>query len=39
MINERNKYIDFIKGIAVFLVLWGHVIQYCFYSGGGGGRI
>lgn len=25
---QKNKYIDFIKGIAIFLVLFGHAIQY-----------
>ncbi len=28
-IKKRDVYLDFIKGIAAFLVLWGHVIQYC----------
>ena len=26
--KERDRYIDFIKGIAILLVLWGHCIQY-----------
>lgn len=26
--NKRNKKIDFIKGLCIFLVVWGHVIQY-----------
>ena len=25
---NRIKYIDMAKGIAIFLVVWGHVIQY-----------
>ena len=32
----RNEYLDFVKGIAIFLVVWGHVIQGAFcmqYSG------
>lgn len=27
--SPRNGYIDFIKGIAILLVLVGHAIQYC----------
>lgn len=27
---KRNGYIDFIKGIAILLVLVGHTIQYCY---------
>lgn len=27
MASERIKYIDFIKGICIFLVVWGHCIQ------------
>lgn len=27
---ERNGYIDFVKGIAILLVLAGHSIQYCY---------
>ena len=26
---ERIKTLDVSKGIAVFLMLWGHCIQYC----------
>ena len=26
--NTRNFVIDLLKGIAIFLVLWGHIIQY-----------
>lgn len=29
-ITGRNSYIDFIKGIAILLVLVGHAIQYCY---------
>ena len=29
MENSRNNFIDIIKGVAIFLMLWGHVIQYC----------
>ena len=27
--TERNLFIDMAKGVAVFLMLWGHCIQYC----------
>lgn len=27
-IAKRNNKIDFLKGLAIFLVVWGHVIQY-----------
>ena len=27
---KRNGYIDFIKGVAILLVLVGHAIQYCY---------
>ena len=27
---KRNDYIDFIKGVAILLVLVGHAIQYCY---------
>ena len=27
---RRNDYIDFIKGVAILLVLVGHAIQYCY---------
>jgi fucose 4-O-acetylase-like acetyltransferase len=27
--NSRNYFIDMLKGIAVFLMMWGHCIQYC----------
>ena len=27
-IGERNKYIDILRGIAIFLMIWGHCIQY-----------
>ena len=26
---KRNVFIDIIKGVAIFLMLWGHCIQYC----------
>ncbi len=26
---KRNVFIDMIKGVAIFLMLWGHCIQYC----------
>ena len=29
MVMKRNGYIDFVKGIAMLLVLVGHAIQYC----------
>lgn len=27
--NVRNEFLDIIKGITIFLVIWGHTIQYC----------
>lgn len=30
MMKRRNSYIDFIKGVAILLVLVGHAIQYCY---------
>ena len=27
--KERNPYLDFMRGIAIFLMLWGHCVQYC----------
>ena len=27
--KSRNPFIDILKGVAVFLMLWGHCIQYC----------
>lgn len=27
--NKRNNFIDVAKGLAIFLMLWGHCIQYC----------
>lgn len=27
--TERNQFVDIAKGLAVFLMLWGHSIQYC----------
>lgn len=29
MKTNRNYFIDILKGIAIFLMLWGHCIQYC----------
>ncbi len=29
MEKNRNFFIDIIKGVAIFLMLWGHCIQYC----------
>ncbi len=29
MEKNRNIFIDIIKGVAIFLMLWGHCIQYC----------
>lgn len=29
MKTKRNVFIDIIKGVAIFLMLWGHCIQYC----------
>ena len=29
MEKNRNTFIDLITGIAIFLMLWGHCIQYC----------
>lgn len=26
--NKRNNYIDILKGLTMFLVVWGHCIQY-----------
>lgn len=33
MNNKRNQNIDFIKGITIFLVVYGHTIQYCIPNG------
>ena len=27
--KNRNPFIDLSRGFAVFLMLWGHCIQYC----------
>lgn len=27
-LTDRDSYIDFIKGISIILVLWGHLVQY-----------
>lgn len=31
--KSRNEYIDIAKGIAIFLVVWGHVIKYTLPTG------
>lgn len=31
--TDRNRFLDFAKGILMFLVLWGHAIQYLSYDG------
>lgn len=28
-VEEKKHFIDFIRGIAIFLMLWGHSVQYC----------
>lgn len=25
--HQRNNHIDIIKGLAIFLVIWGHIVQ------------
>lgn len=32
MIKTRNTYVDLVKSILIFLVIWGHVIQFIFYK-------
>ena len=32
--TNRNTFIDIIKGTAIFLMLWGHCIQYCYARSG-----
>lgn len=27
-LTDRDGFVDFIKGISIILVLWGHCIQY-----------
>ena len=34
MNNGRNNFIDIAKGVAIFLMLWGHCIQYCMANSG-----
>ncbi len=34
MIKPRDRYFDFIRGIAVIFVLWGHCIQYGMVAAG-----
>lgn len=29
---EKSRYINFIKGLAIFLMIWGHVIQYGYIN-------
>lgn len=31
-IQGRDSFIDFVRGVAIFLVLWGHSIQYFSYD-------
>lgn len=28
IVKERNEYLDILRGIAIFLMVWGHCIQY-----------
>lgn len=28
-IGPRNDFLDFVKGVLIFLVVWGHVITNC----------
>ncbi len=32
-VSQRNGYIDFARGIAIFLMIWGHCLQYCIPKG------
>ncbi len=32
--NNRNFFLDITKGVAIFLMLWGHCIQYCTTKSG-----
>lgn len=32
--EKRNEKIDFLKGVAIFLVVYGHIIQYCIKNKG-----
>ena len=34
-LSDRNEFIDIVKGLAIFLMLWGHCIQYCCPVKGG----
>ena len=34
MAKKRNSYLDFVRGIAIYCVLWGHCIQYGMVNGG-----
>jgi fucose 4-O-acetylase-like acetyltransferase len=31
--QERNEFLDYLKGLLIILVAWGHVIQYVVYRG------
>lgn len=33
--NQRNQFLDYTKGILIFLVVYGHIIQYVAYNGEG----
>ncbi len=33
-VHRQRTYIDVIKGIAIFLMLWGHCVQYCLDDSG-----
>ena len=34
MDKKRNHFLDIAKGVAIFLMLWGHCIQYCMANSG-----
>lgn len=34
MKEKRNIFLDVLKGVAIFLMLWGHCIQYCIVGSG-----
>lgn len=34
MNKSRNFFIDIIKGVSIFLMIWGHCIQYCVAESG-----
>ncbi len=29
IISEKSSYLNVVKGVAIFLMIWGHCIQYC----------